>query len=118
MKEIFQQTLTYYAKDLSVQSVYAVQAGLKEHLPLPTSRCKYLPTDVIDASKQLMSGQLSRDAFFATVAFYTRVDTFGYYFVNDAAWSDFQKWMDNEIQQLTSVIPADTVKLCQDLQNI
>lgn len=118
MKEILQQTLTYYAKDLTVQSVYAVQAGLKEHLPLPTSRCKYLPTDVIDASKQLMSGQLSRSAFFATVAFYTRVDTFGYYFVNDAAWAEFQAWMFNEVQQLGSVIPADTIKLCQDLQNI
>ena len=118
MKEILQQTLTYYAKDLTVQSVYAVQAGLKEHLPLPTSRCKYLPTDVIDASKQLMSGQLSRSAFFATVAFYTRVDTFGYYFVNDAAWAEFQAWMFNEVQQLGSVIPTDTIKLCQDLQNI
>lgn len=118
MKEILQQTLTYYAKDLTVQSVYAVQAGLKEHLPLPTSRCKYLPTDVIDASKQLMSGQLSRDAFFATVAFYTRVDTFGYYFVNDTAWSEFQKWMLGEVQALGSVIPTDTIKLCQDLQNI
>lgn len=118
MKEILQQTLTYYAKDLTVQSVYSVQAGLKEHLPLPTSRCKYLPSDVIDASKQLMGGQLSRDAFFATVAFYTRVDTFGYYFVNDAAWKEFQTWMLNEVQQLGSVIPADTIKLCQDLQNI
>ncbi len=118
MKEILQQTLTYYAKDLNVQNVYAVQAGLKEHLPLPTSRCKYQPTDVIDASKQLMSGQLSRSAFFATVAFYTRVDTFGYYFVNDAAWTEFQAWMTNEVQQLGAVIPADTIKLCQDLQNI
>lgn len=118
MKEIFQQTLTYYAKDLNVQSVYAVQAGLKEHMPLPTSRCKYLPTDVIDASKQIMGGQVSRDAFFATVAFYTRVDTFGYYFVNDAAWTEFQNWMANEVQQLGNVIPPDTIKLCQDLQNI
>lgn len=118
MKEIFQQTLTYYAKDLNVQSVYAVQAGLKEHMPLPTSRCKYLPTDVIDASKQIMGGQVSRDAFFATVAFYTRVDTFGYYFVNDAAWTEFQNWMASEVQQLGNVIPPDTIKLCQDLQNI
>lgn len=118
MKEIFQQTLTYYGKELNVQSVYAVQAGLKEHLPLPTSRCKYLPTDVIDASKQLMGGQISRDAFFATVAFYTRISSFGYYFANDTAWSDFQKWMLSEVQRLGSVIPADTIKLCQDLQNI
>lgn len=118
MKEIFQQTLTYYAKDLNVQNVYAVQAGLKEHMPLPTSRCKYLPTDIIDASKQLMSGQISRDAFFATVAFYTRVDTFGYYFVNDAAWAQFQTWMANEIQQLGNVIPPDTAQLCQDLAKI
>lgn len=118
MKEIFQQALTYYAKDLNVQNVYAVQAGLKEHMPLPTSRCKYLPTDIIDASKQLMSGQVSKNAFFATVAFYTRVDTFGYYFVNDAAWTEFQKWMINEVNLLGNVIPPDTAKLCQDLQNI
>ena len=118
MKEIFQQTLMYYAKDLNVQNVYAVQAGLKEHMPLPTSRCKYLPTDIIDAAKQLMGGQVSRDAFFATVAFYTRVDTFGYYFVNDTAWTEFQNWMINEVNLLGNVIPPDTAKLCQDLQNI
>lgn len=118
MKEIFQQTLTYYSNELDVQSVYAVQAGLKKHMPLPTSRCKYVPTDVIDASKQLMSGQIDRDAFFATMAFYTRVNTFGYYFVNDAAWQEFQNWMISEVQQLGSVIPADTIKLCQDLQTI
>lgn len=118
MKEIFKQTLTYYSKELNVQNVYAVQAGLKEHMPLPTSRCKYVPTDVIDASKQLMSGQISQDAFFATVAFYTRVETFGYYFVSDTAWKEFQAWMINEIQQFNSVIPADTIKLCQDLQKI
>ena len=69
MKEIFKQTLTYYSKKLNVQNVYAVQAGLKEHMPLPTSRCKYIPTDVIDASKQLMSGQISQDAFFCNSCF-------------------------------------------------
>lgn len=118
MKEIFQQTLTYYDKKLMVQDVYAAQSGVKEHMPFPTDKCKYTPTDIIDASKQFMSGQITWDKYFATIAFYARVATFGYYFVNDTAWSDFKQWMQSEIQQLGTVVPTDTAKLCSDLQNI
>lgn len=118
MKEIFGQTLIYYNKSLDVQDVYAVQAGVKEGMPLPSARCKYVPSDVIDVCKKFMSGQSTKDMFFATMAFYTRVHTFGYYFVNDAAWQDFLSWMNQELQKVSNIIPMDTINLCNSLSNI
>lgn len=118
LREIFQQTLSFYDKALPVQSVYAVQAGKKNGLPMPSDRVIYTPDDVIDASKQFLSGMLSKDAFFATMAFYTRVSTFGYYFANDAAWSEFKTWFGNEVAQISTMLSPDTLALCSDLQTI
>ena len=119
MKEIFQQTLVYYDKTLAVQDVYAVQAGKKLNMLMPSNRVIYTPTDVIDASKQLLSSQLSPEGFFATMAFYTRVCTFGYYFANDAAWTEFKAWFAQQIQTLpANALPPETNQLCLDLQAI
>lgn len=118
MKEIFRQTLIYYDKVLPVQSVYAVQAGKKLGLPMPSPRVIYLPTDVTDAAKQFLGGQLSKDGFFANLAFYTKVSTFGYYFTNDDAWNKFKTWFAAEIAKIQNNLSNETIQLCHDLQNI
>ena len=118
MKEIFNQTLAYYDKQLPVQDVYAVQAGKKLNMLMPSDKVYYTPTDVIDASKQLLGGQLTPDGFFASIAFYARVQSLGFYFANDAAWSEFKSWFATEIQQISNLLPPDTQQLCNDLQNI
>lgn len=118
MKEIFNQTLVYYDKSLSVQEVYAVQAGKKLNMLMPSDKVIYTPTDVIDGSKQLLSGQLTPEGFFATMSFYTRVATFGMYFANETAWTEFKTWFANEITQISNLLPPDTLQLCNDLQSI
>lgn len=118
LKEILKQTLVYYDKSLSIQEVYSVQAGKKYNMILPSDKVIYTPTDVIDASKQFIAGQLTKDQFFANIAFYTRIQTFGYYFANDAAWDEFKTWFDKQIQPIVSMLSSDTISLCNDLQTI
>ncbi|MBO5435436.1 VWA domain-containing protein [bacterium] len=118
MREIFRQTLAFYDKSLPVQDVYAVQAGKKMNMLLPSDRVIYTPSDVIDAAKQFLGGQLSRDGFFATISFFTRVSTMGYFFANNAAWEEFKAWFATEISAISSLLSSDTMKLCADLQLI
>ena len=118
MKEIFSHTLTYYDKSLSVQDVYAVQAGKKLNMLMPSPKVIYTPTDVIDAAKQLLGNQLSPEGFFATMAYYTRVSTFGMYFANETAWDEFKSWFANEIAKIANLLPPETSQLCNDLQTI
>lgn len=118
MKEIFSQTLAHYDPSLSVQDVYAVQAAKKLNILLPSPNVIYRPIDVIDSSKQFLSGQLTAEGFFANVSFYARVSAFGYYFANEAAFDEFKAWFATEISNIQSVLPADTAKLCADFQQI
>lgn len=118
MKEIFSQTLAYYDKSLSVQDVYAVQEAKKLNMLMPSNRVIYTPNDVIDTAKQLLSGQSSPEEFFATVAFYSRVNSFGYYFANAAAWNEFKTWFANEISMISNLLPPETQNLCSDLQKV
>lgn len=118
MKEIFSQALTYYDKALNVQEIYAVQAGVKNNMIMPSQRVLYLEPDVIDAAKGLLSGQMSAEIWFATMAFYSRVSSLGFYFANDIAWSEFKTWFGSEINKISSLLTPETLKLCQDLQNM
>ena len=118
MKEIFSHTLVYYDKTMSVQETYSVQAGKKLQMLLPSSRVMYTPTDVIDSAKQFLAGQLSADGFFATMAFYTRVQTFGYYFANETAWENFKTFFSQQIAAIQNLITPETQNLCTNLQNI
>lgn len=118
MKEIFGQTLIYYDKSLSVQNVYAVQAGKKLNMLMPSARVSYTPADVIDASKRLLADQASPEEFFATLTFYTRIAAFGYYFANEQAWDDFKSWFANEVNNISSLLSTQTMMLCSNLQTI
>lgn len=118
MKEVFNQTLVNYDKTLNVQEVYAVQAGMKNNMPMPSQRVLYLEPDIIDAAKELLSGQISSDVWFATVAFYSRINSLGFYFANDVAWSEFKKWFATQIAAISSLLTPETQKLCQDIQNL
>lgn len=118
LKEIFAQTLTNYDKSLPIQDVYAVQAGKKLGMLMPSSKVIYTPTDVIDGAKQLLSGQLQPEGFFAVLAFYARCSTFGMYFANDDAWKNFKTWFANEISQIQNMLSPQTIQLCADLQSV
>lgn len=121
MKAMFKQTLVQYSTKLAVQDVYSTQSALMGGIPesmFPSDKVIYVPGDVVDVSKKFLSGQVSRHNFFATVAFYTRISTFGYYFANEDAWNEFKAWFATEISQITNLLSPDTIQLCMDLQNI
>ena len=115
--EILDKTLASYEKKLSVDEVFSAQAGKKEKTIFPSPTVIYTPTDVIDASKQLLASQISPDAFFAVMAFYTRVKALGYYFANEAAWEEFKTWFHTEVTKIQNILPPDTWTACCNLQN-
>ena len=118
MKDLFSQTLAAYDPALPIRDAYAVQAGKKNKMLLPSSRVIYTPVDVIDASKQFLAGMVNSESFFATLAFYARVDSLGYYFVNEQAWEDFKAWFANEISMISSLISQETALMCNNLQKL
>lgn len=117
-KGLLSKLLVSYDTSLNVQDLYAVQAGKESKLLMPAPRVTYTPTDVIDAAKQLLSGQIKPEAFFATMAFYVRLPMLGYYFANDLAWDQFKAWLANEITGIQSLLPVETVNLCTNLQSL
>lgn len=118
LHELFRQTLLYYDPSLNIQDIYAVQAAKRNKMLIPSDKVKYLPADVIDSSKQLLAGQITPDEYFATMAFYTRIKSLGFYFANDSAWDVFLKWFADEIAKIQPMLPRETVNLCNNLQKI
>lgn len=114
MKEFFAQTLATYDKSLSIQDVYAVQSAKKVGMLMPSDKVIYTPTDIIDASKQFLSAQLTYDSFFANFAFYTRTQAVGYYFANEIAFDEFKAWFKNEISNIAFLLSIETKQLCDE----
>lgn len=121
VKEIFSKTLVYFDKNapLSVQNAFSIQAAVKEKMPFPTSTCVYTPaTDVIPVSKEFLAGQCDYEKYFATLAFYARPYTLGFYFANSVAFDNFKTWLNNQIQSIASVLTAETNQLFNDFQQL
>lgn len=116
-KDIFRQCLTYYDPSLNVQEIYAVQAAVKYNMPIVSSSVIYDSEDMIDSSKLFLAGQMSSEEWFANMAFAARVNAFGYYFANDAAWTEFKTWFSNYISSIQSFLSADVISCCNDILN-
>lgn len=120
-KEIFSKTLVYFDKNspLNIQNLFPIQAAIKEKLPFPTPVCVYTPaTDVIPVSKEFLAGQCDYEKFFASLAFYARPNTLGFYFANDAAFDAFKFWFSAQIAVINATLPAETNQLCQDFDKL
>ena len=118
MKAIFNQTLMYYEKALSAQCVYAVQEGKKKSLLLPNQMVKYVPQDVKDEARKLLGDTGTRGEFFAVLTYYAKTDALAYYFSNEAEFDNFKTYFDAETQQISSLLPPETIRLCSDFKNI
>lgn len=118
MKDIFAQTLPFYNKALNLQEIYAVQAGVKNNMYLPSDKVIYNEADVVDASKKLLSNQITPECFFANIEFYARLKMLGFYFANDAAWTEFKTWFATQINGIQSLLKPETINLCNELQKI
>jgi len=117
VKEVLSKTLVYYDKKapLSAKELFANQAGTQAKLPMPTPTTIYTPaTDVIPISKQFLAGQCDYETYFATMAFYARPQTLGFYFANNNAFGVFKLWLDTQIATITASLPAESNQMFSD----
>lgn len=121
VKKILEQCLVNFGKasNLIVQELFAIQAGAEAGLPEPSATVIYSPSaDVIPVAKKFLAGQVSYEFFFASLAFFTRSQTFGVYFASEVAFDDFKAWVNTQMQTLSSVLSADTNALFQQFANL
>ena len=118
VKDLLAQGGIYYDRQtpLLVNEMFAVQAGVQYKLPAPSPTCLYTAqTDVIPAAKKLLAGQVN-DAgeLFASIAYAFHPETLGFWFQSSVAFQDFQTWLVKTTAGISSVLPADTIKLLND----
>lgn len=121
VKQLMSRCLLYYNANttLNVLSLFQVQAALKNNMPLPSPTIMYMPaTDIIPTAKQFLAGQCEADKFFASMAFCTRVQTLGVYFVNALAFDDFKAWLNQQVAVIAGSLPPQTTQLLADFQNL
>ena len=120
-KTILGQTLvTFNPKtNIGITEMFVVQSGTAAGLPEPDGNVVYTPAaDVIPASRQFLAGTCSYDTFFASLAYYARPETLGFYFVNEVAFNEFINWFTQQMSMLGSIMPPDVNKLCADFMQL
>lgn len=121
-RNLFSKTLLNYdsSASLSIQDLFAAQSGATAGLPAPGPNVMYTPTsDVIPAAKKFLAGQTGFDEFFASLAYFARPQTLGFYFASETFFMDFKNWLAAKAAANASKYPAETNQMLQDfIQNI
>lgn len=121
MKELFHETLINFNKNTNIgmNEAFVVQSGTAANLPEPNDKIIYTPAqDVIPVSRQFLGGQCDYDMFFASLAYYARPDTLGFYFANDVAFDGFKTWLSGQMTMLGNVLSPQTNQLMNDFQSL
>ena len=119
-KELFSKTLAYFNPNgINTQMLFSAQAGVKAKLPYPTPTMVYTPAnDIIPACKDFITGTGSYEALFASFAFYGKINSLGWYFVNDVAFEQFKQFLDQQTQTMLNVLPKDTQNMLSDFKSL
>jgi len=124
LKDIFDATLIYYdkakASQMGVNDLFAVQAGIIEKLPMPSPTIIYSPaTDVIPTAREFLGGHCTPEKFFASLAFFVRTSTLGFYFANEGTFDAFKVWFDAQCQtfQSAGLTTPETNQILADFQS-
>ena len=122
VKTILGQTMVSYNPNtnLGVIEMFPVQSGTAAKLPEPDgSSVIYTPaTDVIPMARQFLAGTGGYDSFFASLAYYARPETLGFYFVNELAFDSFIQWFTQQMSMLGTVLTPDVNKLASDFMQL
>lgn len=121
LKEILSSTLINFNRNsnLSMKELFAIQSAAKAGLDEPDGNTIYTPVvDVIPTSRKFLAGQATYDELFATMAFYTRTESLGFYFSCETAFDDFKAWFANQHTMLSGVLPHDVNNLCAQFQTL
>lgn len=121
LKEIFAQTLVSFDRQtpLLIKNLFQVQSAVRCHLPYPSAGVYYTAgTDVIPVCRNFLAGTDGPDMLFATMAFFAKPETLGFYFVNEAAFDAFKVWFNTTIQPFTASLPGAVTQLISQFLNI
>lgn len=121
MKDLLGQTLVNFdpATTLPVHELFAVQAGHRHKMPMPSPRVVYTAKDdIVPAAKGLLAGNGDGDEFFASLAYAFHPNTLGFWFQSEATFDEFKAWLSQQVGHLSGVLPADTTKLLNDFDQL
>ena len=121
LKEIFGKTLISYdaAAHLNCIETFALQSGVAANLPEPDDNTIYTPaSDVIPTMRQFLAGTGSYDAMFASLAYYARPSTLGFYFVNEIVFDQFISWAKTQHTALRGSLSAETNQMMTDFTSL
>lgn len=122
MKGLYRQALIHYdpKSPRLADEIFANQAAATAKLPTPGPKVIYgAASDVIPAAKKLISGAASdHGEFFASLAYTYSPNTLAFSFQTATAFKEFTTWLSQQMQQLASVIPAQTSNLIAQFQGL
>ena len=120
-KNLFSQILLYYNKNtkLLLKDLFAVSAGVESGLDEPDAVTIYTPaTDIIPASLNFLAGKIDYPEFFASFAFYCRLEVFGVYFVNEIEFENFKNDFQIQINLIQGNLSATCLSLIADFMKL
>lgn len=119
VQEVLGQRLAHFeaSTGLRTEELFAIQAGTRLGLPAPGEKVLYSPGgDVQPAAKALTADSGEADAFFTSLAYTYHPDTLGFWFRNEAAYTEFAQWL--RAQSQIPGLPAITKKLLRDTADL
>lgn len=121
LKDIYSKSLIHFPQktNLTMTNLFALQSAAKEKMPEPSGTCIYTPdTDIIPMSRAYIVKRCSYDALFASYAFYTRANTLGIMCLTETDFDEFKKYLENEINQISTLLSQDTLNMFNDFYNL
>ncbi len=121
LRDLFRQGMIYYDPQakLPFTELFAIQAALKEHLPLPSAMVIYTPKeDVLVSAKELLAQKADPDKFFASLAFCFHPETLGFYFVDEYEFDCFKTDFSSFVQTVSSQLEPSVMAKCHDFLTI
>lgn len=123
MRQLMSQTLLKYNPQttLSFREIFAVQSaadvGLST-LPDPGASVIYQSSEVIQASAQFIAGTIDYNQLFATFAYYSRLEIFGIYFINEVEFQNFLQYMDTQVNLIQSSLTPECLTMVNDFKKL
>lgn len=121
MKEVLGQCLVHYNPNTAIgaDQSFLIQAGAAENMPEPSKTMVYTPsTDVSPAAKQFLAGTCSYELFFASLGWFARPETLGFYFCNSVAFDAFIQWFSTSMASYSQVLSPQVNKVCSDFMQL
>lgn len=120
IKSYFASVLKNYTETfaLPASAVFLNQALTKNKMGEPTSTYIYIPQDVIDVSKNFLTGNATPSQLFANLCSYNRTSFFGVYFRCTKDFDDFKAWLKARVSTMATQLDPQTLALFDDFQNV